>query len=61
MPYNLKLNRQSTYASVTLPDFLMRSHSHNSHVKPLSYYVVTLNQPNSNPLVLAIYTSRPNN
>jgi len=31
------------YASVTLPDFLMQSCLYNSHIKPLSYYVVTLN------------------
>ena len=61
MPYNLKLNRQSTYASVTLPDFLIRSYLYNSHVKPPSYYVVTLNKPNPNPLILTIYIGRPNN
>jgi hypothetical protein len=42
------------YVSATLPDFLVRSRSHDSHVKPL-------NQPNSNPLILAIHTGRPDN
>jgi len=49
------------YALVTPPDSLVQSRLHDSHVKPTSYDVVTLNQPNSNPFILAIHTSWPDN
>ena len=51
---------ESMYASISPLDSLLQSRSHDSHVEPPSHYVVTLNQPNSNPSIPTIHAADPN-